>query len=506
MPLLLRGASPSTSSATYTPNSGNVNVLKNGVAPTWSNKCDGAAAGTVNQKVHWTGGTGTVDPSTGAATISFTGKLWVNFYSGLSPFSIQDPVVTVQSNGDGTVVGTMGGFAADRDNPTAPALPIADVANVTISDLSGVASNNTTGFVTTPDYAGILITPPAGASPQNTTNAFVGAFPQSFVTFHGNTGLASFWYSSGDSFDPTKAASAITVAYGTLSGDPDPDPDPDPPTPGTGEQVISATVPDEVDPGEFIWTIDAVDHSVTLTEAADQGTFLQSTGNLKPIKVTDSRAARSDLDHLRSAQRLHRRPLRQVPGVDAERQRRGFGRESRWPGALGLHVRQRPEGHLRPRVGHGGSRRGWHRHHRRRSRPAPPEGHGRRHLLGDPDHHGPVMTQPTPQPRFTRSAQLMSKHPQRSWRRRATALVAAALTAAASLAVVAAPRVGGTRQHHRCHLRVGGARHRAVRRRDRVTTSRPVGRSGTRRPTTRLPVTLRSCGTASRRPSPTSAT
>ena len=93
-------------------------------------------------------------PSTGAATISFTGKLWVNFYSGLSPFFIQDPVVTVQSNGDGTVVGTMGGFAADRDNPTAPALPIADVANVTISDLSGVASNNTTGFVTTPDYAG----------------------------------------------------------------------------------------------------------------------------------------------------------------------------------------------------------------------------------------------------------------------------------------------------------------------------------------------------------------
>lgn len=281
------GASPSTSSATYTPSSGNVNVLKDGVAPTWSNKCDGAAAGTVNQKVHWTGGTGTVDPSTGAATITFTGKLWVNFYSGLSPFFIQDPVVTVQSNGDGTVVGTMGGFTADRDNPTAPAIPIADVASVTISDLSGVASNNTTGFVTTPDYAGILITPPAGASPQNTTNAFVGAFPQSFVTFHGNTGLASFWYSSGDSFDPTKAASAIAVAYGTLSGDPDPDPEP--PAPGTGEQVISATVPDEVDPGEFIWTIDAVDHSVTLTEAADQGTFLQSTGDLKPIKVTDSR-------------------------------------------------------------------------------------------------------------------------------------------------------------------------------------------------------------------------
>ena len=32
-----------------------------------------------------------------------------------------------------------------------------------------------------------------------------------------------------------------------------------------------------------------VDHSVTLTEAADKGTYLQSTGDLKPIKVTDSR-------------------------------------------------------------------------------------------------------------------------------------------------------------------------------------------------------------------------
>jgi hypothetical protein len=48
-------------------------------------------------------------------------------------------------------------------------------------------------------------------------------------------------------------------------------------------------VPEEVDPGEFVWTIDAEDRTVTLTEAQDKGTYLQSNGAIKPIKVTDGR-------------------------------------------------------------------------------------------------------------------------------------------------------------------------------------------------------------------------
>jgi hypothetical protein len=55
-----------------------------------------------------------------------------------------------------------------------------------------------------------------------------------------------------------------------------------------GTQSITATVPEQA--GAFSWTIDASDHTVTLTNAADKGSYLQSTGSLKPVKITDTRA------------------------------------------------------------------------------------------------------------------------------------------------------------------------------------------------------------------------
>ncbi|TAK70659.1 MAG: hypothetical protein EPO13_01945 [Actinomycetota bacterium] len=63
-----------------------------------------------------------------------------------------------------------------------------------------------------------------------------------------------------------------------------------PPGPGEHEQTITATVPVQEPAGEFVWTIDATDHAVTLSEASNQGAYLQSTGDLKPVKVTDTRA------------------------------------------------------------------------------------------------------------------------------------------------------------------------------------------------------------------------
>lgn len=278
-----------SNATSYVPTSGNVSVVTNGATPTFANKCAGTEAGAatpLSQKVVWTGGTGTVDPATGAATLAFTGTLWVNFYSGLSPFFIKDPTISVDANGVGTLVAaTAGGYKADRFDPTLPAVQIPDVSNVKVVDLGTVVSETATGFVTTPKYAGVLIDAPA-SNPQNTTNAWVGAFPQSWVDFHVTTGLAPFWYSSGDSFDPTKDPSDITVTFGTLTGGGDPE---EPPAPEAGQQVITAEVPLEVDPGEFVWTIDADDKNVTLTEAQDKGTYLQSTGAIRPIKVTDGR-------------------------------------------------------------------------------------------------------------------------------------------------------------------------------------------------------------------------
>jgi hypothetical protein len=132
-------------------------------------------------------------------------------------------------------------------------------------------------------------TPPAdsGGAPQNRTVEGWGAWPASFIDFHYHTGLSSYWYSSGGAADAKKTPAALTITYGELGGDEEPPVDP--PEPGEGDLTITATVPETAGPGEFVWTIDAEDHNVTLTEATDQGTFLQSTGEIKPVTVTDTR-------------------------------------------------------------------------------------------------------------------------------------------------------------------------------------------------------------------------
>jgi hypothetical protein len=268
----------------YVTTVGAVSVVKNGTAPTWANKCDGAATGAMNQKVVWSGGTGTVDPATGASTIAFTGKLSLNFYGGFAPFYIQDPVVTVDAGGNGTIVATMGGYASSQANPGVKTL-LTPVPGVTVADLSGVDGDNSTGFTAVPDYEGVEYDAPSG-NPQNRTTLGWGSWPESFVDFQFLTGLTSYWYSSGTA-DAKKPPTALTINYGDVDGE-EPE-EPEEPEPGAGQQVISATVPEEVDPGEFLWTIDAVDKNVTLPDTDDQGTYLHSTGQIKPIKVTDTR-------------------------------------------------------------------------------------------------------------------------------------------------------------------------------------------------------------------------
>ena len=199
--------------ASFLTTSGNVTILKNGAAPTWANKCDGAPQGQMNQKVVWSGGTGTVDPATGVATLTFTGQLSINFYGGLVPFYIENPVVTVAADGTGQIVATLGGFASSIDNPFEKE-PMDPVSGIVVADLAGVGSANEDGFVTIPLYEGVEIEAPEGFSPQNRSTPGWGSWPESFVDFHFETGLSSYWYHSGGGTDPKKAPSAITISYG----------------------------------------------------------------------------------------------------------------------------------------------------------------------------------------------------------------------------------------------------------------------------------------------------
>lgn len=275
--------------ASYKTTVGDVSVVKDGAVPTWAGKCTGATTKQMNQQIVWSGGEGTVDPATGVTELAFTGQVSINFYGGLVPFTIKDPVVTVGADGAGTVKATLFGYGSSMENPTVK-VPLDPVTGVVVADLADVESGNTVGFTTTPEYAGVEYTPPAGSggTPQNRTNTGWGAWPSSWVDFHYATGLTSYWYSSGGSADPYKAPTALTIAYGDAEVPGEPGEPGEPQEPATGQQSISVKVPAKVEPGEFLWNIDG-DRAVNLGETTSQGTYLQATGAIDPITVTDTR-------------------------------------------------------------------------------------------------------------------------------------------------------------------------------------------------------------------------
>ncbi|MFY1671386.1 hypothetical protein ACN27G_15660 [Plantactinospora sp. WMMB334] len=266
--------------ASYQTSAGDVTILKDGAAPTWANKCAGAASHAANQEVVWGGGSGTADPATGEVELAFTGRLSVNFYGGLVPFTVENPVVTVDADGNGQMVATLFGYGSSMEDPNVK-VPLDPVPGVVVANLSDVASTGEDGFTVTPDYPGVEYEPPTGSggTPQNRTSPGWGAWPSSWIDFHYETGLTSYWYSSGGTADPYKAPTALTISYQGGGGEPGP---------ADGEQAISVTVPETAEPGEFLWSIDG-DQAVDLGETADQGTHLQATGAIDPISVTDTR-------------------------------------------------------------------------------------------------------------------------------------------------------------------------------------------------------------------------
>jgi hypothetical protein len=225
-------------SGTYAATNGNATVLKlnaaNGYDPiaTYATRCldrAGVAVNTVNgsgarrlgQKVRFTGGTGTVDPATGASVIQWTGTFSINFYGTLVPFWIENPKLTVDATGAGRITATVGGYAADQSDPETRVL-LADRPNVVVATLAGVAGANSTGFTATPVYAGVTYDadPVWGQSPQNRVTAGWGSWPVPFADFQMQTGLGAYWYTSGGQADVRKPPYAVTVTYGTLSTTP----------------------------------------------------------------------------------------------------------------------------------------------------------------------------------------------------------------------------------------------------------------------------------------------
>jgi hypothetical protein len=210
--------------ATYRATGGNATVLKLNAAGThvpvsdYATRCKDrngttvTAGGTarLGQKVVFTKGTGTVDPATGAASISWTGTFSINYYGTLTPFWFSDPTLTVGADGKGVVTATIGGYSSSIENPEVREL-IDPIPGVVIANLSGVESDNRTGLVATPAYTGVAYD--SAEAPQIRAFPGWGSWPVSFVQAMERLGLGPYWYTSGGAADVRKAPAPIVVGY-----------------------------------------------------------------------------------------------------------------------------------------------------------------------------------------------------------------------------------------------------------------------------------------------------
>jgi hypothetical protein len=213
-------------------------------------------------------GHGTLDPDAEDADITWDGDFTALYYSGMTYFTVSDPHLVVH-DGAGEITATLGGYAADMNDPSKWS-PLA-ATTVTLASLSGV-DVTATGLQVTPDYLGVPYTAPGSATPQSPPSsanaAYWGSFPQSFVDFQQLTGSSSYWYTSGGSADLRKATLPLYV------GTPEPVEQPSQPDTGTGQC-------DGGDPGKAASTVAlsltgptayGVGHTVTVTVPGATGT------------------------------------------------------------------------------------------------------------------------------------------------------------------------------------------------------------------------------------------
>ncbi|MFT4035318.1 MAG: HtaA domain-containing protein [Patulibacter sp.] len=227
-------------------------------AATWATR-DAFLSDSGAQVVRLSGGSGEAEAD-GSLQISWDASFSVNMYGGLVPFTVTDPVLTLDGDGNGTLTALLSGYSSSMSDATTRDV-VPPTPNVTIATFTGGVVDTTDDATSTltPAYAGVQVDTPSHA-PQLRSGTGWGSWPQSFVDFHQLTGLGSYWYTSGGSADPYKAPTPITLTIGVPAPDPtptptptadptptatpDPTPDPSPTTQAEHEVTVNANVND----------------------------------------------------------------------------------------------------------------------------------------------------------------------------------------------------------------------------------------------------------------------
>lgn len=186
-----------------------------------ASKCLPDNGGTVlDQLVLLTGGDGVANPVTGEAHVAWTGAVTLNAYGGLLPWHLVDPELTVAADGTGTLTATAGGLGATMEDPDdTHAIPDREVTVATFGEVELTEH----GVAIAPDYSGVDYYPLLDDGTRATTSAIPaatkattpswGSWPESFVDFQYETGLSTYWHTSGLSADPDKSPHPIAVTY-----------------------------------------------------------------------------------------------------------------------------------------------------------------------------------------------------------------------------------------------------------------------------------------------------
>jgi hypothetical protein len=184
-----------------------------------ANRCaqDGANA-TIGQRLLFNDGEG-VRTEDGSVTVHWDGALTVYAYGGLVPWYLADPVLTLDEHGDGELKVKVGGFASSMADPSVK-VPLEPTEDVTVATLQDVTFDESGGAVVTPVFKGVDYYPFVADGERSTTSAIPdsakaanpnwGSWPVPFVDFQYQTGLSSYWHTSGLTADPSKPPLPIT--------------------------------------------------------------------------------------------------------------------------------------------------------------------------------------------------------------------------------------------------------------------------------------------------------
>ncbi len=248
-----------------------------------------APSGANPNAVKFTGGTGTVDPATGAAELSWDGSYTVNAYPAIynAPNEIySDPQLSIAADGSGelTFDFTIGAGTDMSGNP----FEAAEFGRITLATFSAgsISGLDSDSVRLTPDFEGVVLDPTKvpGQTTTCTAPSKAGSWPAEFVeTLVGNAAGASVsahFYSTGcGGNQDLKPALPIDVGFVLAE-------QPGETTPGQ----VDVTVPEQAtEPGgSFGWEWASAD-PVSLGTAASSGSNFVASGALNDVIVTDSR-------------------------------------------------------------------------------------------------------------------------------------------------------------------------------------------------------------------------